>query len=119
MKAAHVRFLKTDRILFLREFGPSCNLVSQNHKVRSHLLNPGIASFSIMTGSNTTIKRNHRQNAATQRAVCFHIDVFGGSGKGLNCDCSLNLGTGGKGFACATAGPRPGLGGTGGPSVEE
>jgi hypothetical protein len=97
----------------------SYNLVSYDHKARSHLLNPGIASFSIMTGNNTTINRNHRQKDATQRAVCFNIDVLGGSGRGLNRDCSLGLGTGGKGFACAVAGPRPVLGGTGGPSAAE
>ena len=70
-----------------------------NHSsVRSHLLKPGIASFSVITGSNTTISRNHTQKAATQSKVNRSVESLGDAGSGLNCCSSVTaMGTGNKG----------------------
>ena len=67
-----------------------------NHSnVRSHLLKPGIASFSVITGSNTTIRRNHTQKAVTQSKVNRNVALFGGAGSGFVCCSSVTeVGTG-------------------------
>jgi hypothetical protein len=52
--------------------------------VRSHLLKPGIASFSVITGSNTTISRNHTQKAAIQSKVDRNVQLIGGAGSGFD-----------------------------------
>jgi len=82
-------------------------MYSFNHSdVRSQLLKPGIASFSVITGSNTTMSRNHTQKAATQSNVNRNVALFGGAGSGFVC-CSFvtelatgERGTDGSGFEC-------------------
>jgi hypothetical protein len=59
-----------------------------DHSFRSHLLSPGIASFSVMLGSNNTVKRNHNENAAIQSDVIFRRDRAGIGGSGFTYDAS-------------------------------
>lgn len=104
---------------------------------RSHRLNPGIASFSVITGSKITISRNQLANPKTHRNVDCKVGLFGGFGKGFDSTLlpvprlNLDPGTGGSGLdilsrADVTAARRScvvegvfeayGFGGTGGPS---
>jgi hypothetical protein len=102
----------------------------QVHTNRSHLLNPGIASFSMITGKSSTMSRNQTQKPTIQRRVERKIGTLGGDGRGFDRDRSLNTpdrGTSGSGFerACGRAWREdaarpivasfgPFLGGTGG-----
>jgi hypothetical protein len=118
-------------VLFVLIYKPSL----QVHTNRSHLLNPGIASFSIIIGKSSTMSRNHTQKPTTQRRVERRTDTLGGAGRSFDRDCSLNTpdcadrGTGGSGFehVCGRGddAARPvvasigwSLGGTGGASCE-
>lgn len=82
--------------------------VLHSHNVRSHLLNPGIASFSVITGSNTMISMNQTQSATIHRNVGPMIEIFGGLGKGLDlkgvlvAPLACDLGTGGSGLDSAS-----------------
>jgi hypothetical protein len=49
-------------------------------------LKPGIASFSVITGRNTTISTNHTKKAITQSKVDRNVKLFGGAGSGFDRD---------------------------------
>jgi hypothetical protein len=59
-----------------------------DNSFRSHLLRPGIASFSVMLGSSNTVKRNQTENAATQSDVILRRDRAGIGGSGFTDDAS-------------------------------
>jgi hypothetical protein len=106
-------------------------MLQEHNSDRSHLLMPGIASFSMMIGRSSTISRNHVQKPITQKRVERRIENLGGAGKGFDRDRSLvtlgsgECGTGGSGFErfaeVHEGAVRPllvaSLGGTGGGSV--
>jgi hypothetical protein len=69
---------------------------------RSHRLKPGIASFSNMMGSRTTIARNDTNIPIIHRQVHARLRLLGGVGSGFKSAllviCRDGTGMGGSGF---------------------
>jgi hypothetical protein len=77
------------------------------HKLLSHRLKPGIASFSVMIGRSMTMSRNHAQKPAIQSTVLVGARGVGGLGRGFDTDGLLviasvypDLSIYGRGFSC-------------------